>query len=185
MDIGTRLRAAREARKLTVRGLAQRTGFSPSFLSQVELGQCSPSLASLQKICVSLEIEMPELLRDPARAPTDRVVRKAQREAIRSEWSKASAESLWPHGHDDRFSAMLLTLDPGGRTGSLPGRGGAQGFVYCIRGKVVLTLGEERHELATGDTALLDYSDASWENQGRSRCEVLVVSVRSSISPGA
>jgi transcriptional regulator with XRE-family HTH domain len=36
------LRCFRESRHVTLRGLAEQTGFSPSFLSQVENGQASP-----------------------------------------------------------------------------------------------------------------------------------------------
>jgi XRE family transcriptional regulator, regulator of sulfur utilization len=161
-----------------VRALAQRTGFSPSFLSQVELGQSSPSLASLQRICEALDVDLPDLLRDPRHPRTAPVVRRADRESVRSEWSKSSAESLLPNGGDDRFSALLLSIDPGGRTGALPTRRGTRELAYCVRGKVQLTLGQERYELASGDSVLIDQSHASWENRGRGRAEVLVISAR-------
>jgi transcriptional regulator with XRE-family HTH domain len=178
LEIGPRLRTARKSRKISVRALAQRTGFSPSFLSQVELGQSSPSLASLQRICEALEVDLPDLLRNPRQARTSPVVRRADRESVRSEWSKASAESLLPDGGDDRFSALLLAIDPGGRTGALPTRRGTQELAYCIRGKVEVTLDEERYELARGDSLIIHQASASWENRGRGRAEVLVVSAR-------
>ena len=53
-----------------------------------------------------------------------------------------------------------------------------------LRPFLVLTLGEERYELSSSDSVLLDQSDASWENQGRSRTEILVVSVRTPILKG-
>jgi XRE family transcriptional regulator, regulator of sulfur utilization len=34
--------------------LASKCGFSPSFISQVELGQASPSIASLDRIALAL-----------------------------------------------------------------------------------------------------------------------------------
>ncbi len=178
MELGPRLRAARKSRKISVRALAQRTGFSPSFLSQVELGQSSPSLASLQRICDALEVDLPDLLRDPRRARTAPVVRRAERESVRSEWSKASAESLLPSGGDDRFSALLLSIDPGGRTGILPTRRGTRELAYCIRGRVRLKLDDESYELAGGDSAVIEQAHASWENDGRGRAEVLVISAR-------
>lgn len=161
-----------------MRALAQRTGFSPSFLSQVELGQSSPSLSSLQRICEALEVDLPDLLRNPRPERALPVVRRADRQSVRSEWSKASAESLLPDGGDDRFAALLLGIDPGGRTGELPTRRGTRELAYCIRGKVQLTLGGERYDLASGDSVVLDQTHASWENRGRGRAEVLVVSAR-------
>lgn len=178
LELGPRLRAARKSRKISVRALAQQTGFSPSFLSQVELGQSSPSLASLQRICEALEVDLPDLLRDPRSKRTAPVVRKADRESVRSEWSKASAESLLPDGGDDHFTALLISLDPGGRTGTLPSRRGTRELAYCIRGTVQLTLGDERYELASGDSVVIDRTHASWENRGRGRAEILVISAR-------
>jgi XRE family transcriptional regulator, regulator of sulfur utilization len=178
LKIGPRLRAVRKSQKISLRALAQRTGFSPSFVSQVELGQTSPSLASLQRICDALHLELSELLREPERPRATPVLRRRDRESLRSEWSKATAASLVPSGSDDRFSALLLTLDPGGRTGAISRRRGALEFAYCIRGRVTLILGEERHEMASGDSALLQHPTASWDNTGRTHAEVLVVSAR-------
>jgi XRE family transcriptional regulator, regulator of sulfur utilization len=179
LELGPRLRATRKSRKISVRALAQRTGFSPSFLSQVELGQSSPSLSSLQRICDALEVELSELLRDKRRVRSSPIVRRGDRGAVRSEWSQASAESLTPTNGDDGFTALLLSIDPGGRTGMLPTRASGREFAYCIKGKVRLTLGDERHELTAGDSVVIVARDASWENRGRGSAEVLVVAARS------
>jgi transcriptional regulator with XRE-family HTH domain len=178
LDLGSRLRTARKLHKISVRALAERTGFSPSFLSQVELGQSSPSLASLQRICAALQIDLADLLRTTAQPRTEPVLRRKEREALRSEWSKASAASLLPDGGDEGLSALLLTIDPGGRTGALPLRRGSREFAYCVRGKVLLTLGRDQHRLSAGDSVLITQSDASWENRSRVRAEVLVISAR-------
>ena len=54
MTLGARLRAARARRRLTLRTVAERSGLSRGFISQVELGQVSPSFASLSKIADAL-----------------------------------------------------------------------------------------------------------------------------------
>jgi XRE family transcriptional regulator, regulator of sulfur utilization len=178
LELGPRLRAARKARKISVRALAQKTGFSPSFLSQVELGQSSPSLASLQRICDALELDLPDLLRAPKEERATPIIRRAERETVRSEWSRATAESLLPNGGDDRFSALLVSIDPGGRTGVLPSRRGTRELAYCVRGKVHLTLGTQQYVLSRGDSVVIDRTGASWENRGRAAAEVLVIAAR-------
>jgi transcriptional regulator with XRE-family HTH domain len=180
LKIGPRLRAERKSRKTSLRALAKRTGFSASFLSQVELGQTSPSLASLQRICAALEVDLPDLFRSPGHEPESPVVRRAHRESLRSEWSKASAQSLLADGLDEGITALLLSLDPCGRTGALPLRKGWRGFAYCLRGKVTLSLGKERHQLGAGHSVLMTQPNASWENRGKTRVEVLLITARSS-----
>ncbi|HVZ33294.1 MAG TPA: XRE family transcriptional regulator, partial [Polyangiaceae bacterium] len=158
--------------------LGERTGFSASFLSQVELGQSSPSLASLDRICAALGLSLAELL-----APSDSspVLRRSRREAHRSDWSKATAESLVPAGSDDRLSAMLLKLEPGGRTGTTSYRSGTRVFAYCTDGcsTLVLREPEEEVQLESGDSLMLDGPRSfAWENRGDSSADLLVVVAR-------
>ena len=46
VDVGERLRAIRSLRRATLRTIADRAGVSESFLSQVERGKASASIAS-------------------------------------------------------------------------------------------------------------------------------------------
>jgi uncharacterized cupin superfamily protein len=78
------------------------------------------------------------------------------------------------------MSAMLLTLDPGGHTGALPRRRDVREFAYCVRGRIVLVLGEARYELGAGDGVLLERGPVTWENPGRTRAEILLFGARCS-----
>ncbi len=179
IHVGPRLRNARRELRLSLRGLATLTGFSASFLSQAERGEVSPSLGSLQRICAALSIELPDLLRDPARAKPGPVVRRAERGSLRSEWSKASAEPIVTADPTHPISAMLLTLDRRGRTGPILRPAGSSAFAYCLHGSVTVTLDGIAHRITAGDCVVLDDSSgAAWENTGRSKAQVLWVSAR-------
>ena len=65
LHLGPKLRALRLEQNLSLRALAGRTGFSASFLSQVELGQVSPSLLSLDRLATALGLSLPLLLSRP------------------------------------------------------------------------------------------------------------------------
>lgn len=175
MDLGPRLRAARKRTGLSLRELGDRTDFSASFLSQVELGQTSPSLGSLQTISEALGLSLAELLAPAESAP---VLRRSRRESHRSDWSKASAESLTPAGSDERLSAMLLKVDAGGRTGRIRLASSHRLFAYCAGGTPALLLKEPTEEvpLEGGDSLVLDGPrNLSWENRNKRTAELLVV----------
>ena len=176
LEIGPRLRTARRASKTSLRALARRTGFSASFLSQVELGQCSPSIASLQRICEALGTDLPHLLAS-RKASNTPGTRRAERETLRSEWSKATAQSLAPNGRELPYSALLVSIDAGGKTGQLHAPGG-HFFAYCLRGRVRVLLHDLPHELAAGDSVAVDQPRAAWENAGRAKAEILIVGLR-------
>ena len=58
VQVGERVRSLRTALNLSVRTLASKASFSPSFISQVENGLVSPSIASLERIASVLEVTL-------------------------------------------------------------------------------------------------------------------------------
>src|SRR5262245_41793169 len=60
--MGDRLRTARLARGLSVRGLAERLQVSASLISQVETGRARPSVNTLYAIATELGLSLDELL---------------------------------------------------------------------------------------------------------------------------
>lgn len=67
-DIGRRVREFRQREKLSLRGLSQKSGVAVSFLSKIEAGGGSPTLATLLKILEALGVSAPEFF---AAAPDD------------------------------------------------------------------------------------------------------------------
>src|SRR4051794_41228190 len=61
--IGGRVRALREAQRLSLRDLADRSGVSAPMLSQVERGETSPTLQVAARIAAGLELRLSQLLR--------------------------------------------------------------------------------------------------------------------------
>ncbi|SIJ30593.1 XRE family transcriptional regulator with cupin sensor [Mycobacteroides abscessus subsp. bolletii] len=58
VQVGLRLRAAREKVGISVRELSRRVGVSPSFISQVELGRTAPSVGTLYAIANELGLSL-------------------------------------------------------------------------------------------------------------------------------
>ncbi len=75
---GARLRHAREASRLSLSELAERSGVTKSFLSRVERDMTSPSVASLVGICNALGLSMADLFQRP---PTT-LVRRSDRPTV-------------------------------------------------------------------------------------------------------
>src|SRR5437762_13705247 len=80
IDLGARIRALRLARGATLRQLASKAGVTESFLSQVERGVASPSIASVQRIARALDHSIAELFAEDE--PAGRVVRAADRRRV-------------------------------------------------------------------------------------------------------
>ncbi len=179
LEIGPKLRTLRRSQQLSLRALAAKTGFSASFLSQVELGQVSPSIASLDQIAGALGVTFASLLSPPRTVSGPILQRRGARE-LRSEWSRATAHSLLPEGSDDRVGVVLVALEPKGRTGKTPEPHGGKELAVCIRGRPALLINDQRHELGPGDSIFYDAAQPMlWRNDGARPAEVLLVGLGS------
>src|SRR5690606_25670562 len=69
VSLGARIRAAREAAGLTLKALAARTGLSQPFLSRLERGQVSASIANLLEVARALGLSIAALLEGDRPAP--------------------------------------------------------------------------------------------------------------------
>ncbi len=83
--LGDRIRTRRKELRLSQSDLAERTGMTASFVSQVERGVTSPSIDSLYKISRSLDVPVFHFLLEPeVKSP---VVRHHERVRITWSWS--------------------------------------------------------------------------------------------------
>jgi transcriptional regulator with XRE-family HTH domain len=172
--IGDVVREHRERLGLSVRTLAARAGFSPSFISQVENGLASPSIASLDKIASCLEITLPEFFRS-GEGHHATVVRAANRPKLESGWSKAELENLAATS-SARLEPVLITLRPGGSSGRQLHAPRHEQFVYVVCGNI--TLVEEGSEIClTKGDAITVFPDmpVRWVNSSARPAQLLVV----------
>src|SRR6185312_15399065 len=61
LAIGSKIRAARHAQRMTIEQVAESTGLTKGFLSRVELDLTSPSVASLVTLCQVLSVSIGDL----------------------------------------------------------------------------------------------------------------------------
>lgn len=175
--IGRHVRQLRARAGLSARALGSRTGFSASFISQLENGLVSPSIGSMQKIAASLGVTLGEFFTAAGEGATGTIVRARDRTRFESNWSSAELQLL---GASRRLEAVLITLDPGGRSGKHPSSGhDHEEFAFVLKGPVVLTLGPDRHVLRTGDSVIFLPAELRlWENPGRATARLMLVSLR-------
>jgi transcriptional regulator with XRE-family HTH domain len=149
LALGERLRAARRARGLTLRALADRASVTESFLSQVERDVSSPSIASLQRICRALELSIAELF--DGGVPAGRVVRREERRTVHYPGLGAVDEFLTADVRG-RLQVILSTIDPGGGTGpEAYTHESDEECVVVLEGSLDLWVGDQHHVLRQGD----------------------------------
>ena len=175
VHVGDIVRHLRKKHHLSVRTLADKCGFSPSFISQVELRQASPSIASTERIASALGVTLGEFFRavDP---PLPSIIRSDARSVIQSEWSRAKIEALGPFNKDSQLEPMIITIQPGGASGHKPYVRQAEQLAVVLQGTVELTLEEDIHDLKRGDAAGIPAgSRHCWRNKSKRPAQILIV----------
>ena len=163
---------------MSLRTLARRAGFSASFLSQLENGQVSPSIGSLERIANELQLSLSDLF-EATQPPVPAVVRADRRPGFNSKWSRGRVESLIHRDINRTFDAVVVTLKPRGTSGGHPTTRSADQFVYVLGGVLKLFLGDDVVELRKGDAVVVPGRiPHRWENAGRVAAQALLVSTR-------
>jgi transcriptional regulator with XRE-family HTH domain len=148
-DLGRRIRRLRRIQGLTLRTLAERAHVTESFLSQVERGVASPSVATLRRTARGLGVSIADLLVDEARA--GRVVRRAERRRVTYRGLGASDEFVTP-GSATRLQVIVSTIESGGGTGDEPyTHESDEEVVLVLEGELELWVGDEHYRLSAGD----------------------------------
>jgi quercetin dioxygenase-like cupin family protein len=178
--VGEHVRRLRVQAGISLRMLARQTGFSASFVSQLENGRVSPSISSMEKIAAALGATLGEFFAAAAGGEGGLVIRAADRQALSSGWSKAEIEALSFARSTARLEAILVTLKAGGRSGKHPYPHPREEFAFVVQGEVVLSLGPEEHRLRRGDAAtILPGELRLWRNEARAPARIVIVT-----SPG-
>ena len=171
-DVGERLRAIRGLRRATLRTIADRAGVSESFLSQVERGRASASIASLRRIAGALGVSVADLF-EPSGPPRPRVLRRDERPALA--FGILGRKLLLTPRPLQHLEVFVGELDPAGSTGTEPyAHGDSEELFVVLAGNVQLELGGEVHELEAGDS--IDYRSSTPHrvvNIGDDRAEVM------------
>jgi transcriptional regulator with XRE-family HTH domain len=153
VDVGERLRAIRRLRRATLRAVADRAGVSESFLSQVERGKASASIASLRRIAGALGVSVADLF-EPSGPPRPRVLRRDERPSLA--FGILGRKLLLTPRPLHHLEVFMGELDVGGSTGAEPyAHGDSEELFVVLNGHVQLELGGDLHELETGDS--IDY----------------------------
>jgi transcriptional regulator with XRE-family HTH domain len=178
LEIGPKLKAARKKAGLSLRVLASRTDFSASFLSQVELGQVSPSLHSLERLAEAVGVPLAGLFAEGG-GPSAPIVHRQGEDVVRSGWSRATMRVLLAPWPGQAVSAMLVALEPGGQSAKAPRLRSGRSFAFCVSGKVVLETPTEKFELSRGDSICYETSTlpSMWRNVSAKPAELFVVSL--------
>lgn len=182
LKIGRKIRQIRLQNKLTLEKVAERTGFTKSYLSMVETGKKSPPIASLSKISQALNVDIPAFFEQ--KKPKDRatLVRKGERKVVVRDEKVFGYryESIAPTKGQKKMEPFVITHLPESKDSNWFDHEGEELF-YILEGKINFFYGDEKYLLCEGDCLYFDSGiPHRGEGIGKKPAKALVVICSSS-----
>ena len=174
VNIGERLRELREARNISMRALATKSGLSANALSMIERGKVSPSVSTLYKLADALGVSITAFFG----SETDRkqVVFLKADERTRASFTRGVFEGLGGEQFVGRVEPFLLTLESSSNSGPHSMAHTGHEFVFCLRGELEYQVERQIYELAAGDSLLFAAQlKHRWKNPGKTVATALII----------
>lgn len=153
-SLGERLRERRKALGMTQQQVADAASLTIGFISQVERGLSTPSLASLYNLAQALGASVDSFV---SHTPTHRhslVTHSGERQTYRASDVACFYEFLERGFPDALLNACISHVPPGHASETMSHDG--EEFVYLVSGRMRYEVDGEGHELGPGDTLHFD-----------------------------
>ena len=174
LALGERLRELREARKMSMRALAQASGLSANALSMIERGLTSPSVSTLYKLADGMSIPVTAFF--GAEEKRQQVIFVKANEGARVPIIHGHWEGRGGEKFVGRVEPFVLTLVVGADSGSSPMVHTGHEFVFCLSGNIEYRVEEQTYILNVGDSLLFAaHLSHTWRNAGLSDSSLLIV----------
>lgn len=171
---GNRIRSLRTSRGLSLAQVSAATGLSVSFLSAVERGTTSISVANLIKIADLFQTSVPGLMHESTPAPQT-VIRPANRPRFTAETGLVTIEDMILGG--GLLEAYRYEILPGGSSDGAYAHQGEE-FLYILSGSLDVIVDDEPMRLTTGDSLHLQSNrHHQWANTSAEPCIALWVNL--------
>src|SRR5919107_474051 len=133
INVGERLRELREARNISMRALATRSGLSANALSMIERGRASPSVSTLYKLSEALGVSVTAFFSSGKERQQVVFLKGSQR--ARVSFTRGVFEGLGGEQFVGRVEPFMLTLENNANSGPRTMSHTGHEFVFCLRGE--------------------------------------------------
>ena len=149
MDIGTKINQLRKKNGLTQEELADRCELSKGFISQVERGLTSPSIATLIDILEILGTNLPDFFSDTK----EEKVTYSKDDMFETEDSELKYSLKWliPNAQKNAMEPIMITIEAGGQYIEEEPHEGEE-FGYVLSGSITLHLGKKKYKVKKGES---------------------------------
>jgi transcriptional regulator with XRE-family HTH domain len=180
LEIGSRLKEMRTRRGMSQKELADKVDVSPSFISQVENNQISPSLTSFVQLCNALGESPSTLLDDKPAKKTGWLIR--QRSGSSQPLMKEDGLSVFNVSENGAYPrdsvANIAVIEPHTQIKKHFLLHKGKEFIHVLKGQVSLIVDGMEESVSAGDSVFLkDEIPSLWKNEMEEPAELLIINM--------
>ncbi len=174
VDVASSLRGLREARGISMRTLATKSGLSANALSMIERGKTSPSVSTLYKLADALGVSITAFF--GAETEKKQIVFLKSDERTRMAFTRGVFEALGGEQFSGRVEPFMLTLESGASSGPHNIVHTGHEFVFCLRGQLEYFVEKQVFLLSAGDSLLFASKlQHRWKNPSKNVANALII----------
>jgi transcriptional regulator with XRE-family HTH domain len=171
LPFGKRVMRLRKERNMTLKHLANETGLNTTTISQIEKGEMIPPVAVILQLSRALGIDSSLLLREEKA--------KAGREhdlGYRKRTEDYTYQTLTPDAEHKHLKGFKVYIDPKSDHKGVSYQHLGEEFIYVLKGRVEVMVGENKNILAPGGSIHFNSSIVhKLRNISAEKAELLVV----------
>lgn len=180
--IGEKLRALRLNKKMGLVELGKHTGLSAALLSKLERGKLIPTVPTLFRIALVFSVGLEYFFMEERKRRVVAIVRKADRRRFPDRPGTPDVsfffESLDYQATGRKLSAYLADFQAIAKEKVKSLSHSGVEFLHVLAGTLMLKIGMEEYELASGDSIYFDSgAQHSYRKIGTAACSAIVVTV--------
>jgi quercetin dioxygenase-like cupin family protein len=169
--IGKRILKYRRDKRYTLDHMANETGLSPKYISQIEKGEVIPPVGVILQLSKALEIDSGILLREEKRRASKKSIEDYQKRT-----QDYAYQTLTPEAQNKHLKGFKVFIDPNTIHKGVSYQHLGEEFIYVLAGRVEVMVGENKNLLKPGDSFHFNSSIVhQLRNISDEKAELLVV----------
>ncbi len=171
--VGQRIRSLRDQLGLSLRAVADRCGLSINAISQIERGENSPTVSTLHRLAMALNVSITDFFNEES---SKTVVYVKRDQGLSLTRNHVIMESLGIGLRNQQLEPFRMVIQPGsGDLGDSVSHSGEE-FIHCLQGVIHYLVGNKTYHLEQGDSLLFEATHQhAYYNPGTEPATILLV----------
>lgn len=171
-ELGARMRRQRHRLSMTLQQLADASGVSIGYISQLERGNATPTLGTLSQIAAALNVDLDYFIRKPQVA--DSLTRAGSRPRFATAGSSIEYEQIGADFPGHELTSFVMNVPPGYESELVMHPG--EEIIYILEGEISQMVGGREYIMSAGDSLhYLGEKPHSWSNRSAHPARILWV----------